>query len=155
MRRFWCLACGGAWVACQPIVVGIPASEDGGSSSSAGSSAVPSAGVGGSSDSGGGDRGGEPALTPSDAGGSGEAEVTAPSAAGQAGAAGDPCSLRISGHLSSLRGHAIVGAPLVLSGDADATTQSDANGNYAFTGLCPGQYQVMPTCLTSAVQLKL
>lgn len=153
MRRFLFLALGWGFAACQPIIVGMPETNEGGSSSRAGSGVLPAAGTAEISAPGGSSQGGEgPALS---AGAGGETDAAGANAAGDGGAPGDGCSLRITGHLSSLRGHPIVGAPLVLSGAADATTHSNESGDYAFTGLCPGQYELVPTCLTSGVSVDL
>lgn len=151
MRRFWFLVSVWGFAACQPIIVGIPASEEGGSSSHAGAGALPTAGVGATSAEGGAGQSGE---APSPAGAASDADVAGDSAAGDGGAPGG-CSLRITGHLSSLRGNPIVGATLELSGDAEAETQSDAQGDYAFTDLCPGDYDLLPTCLGSGVAVEL
>jgi hypothetical protein len=155
MRRFLFLAWGWGFVACQPIIVGMPETTDeGGSNSHAGSGVLPAAGAAEISENGGTNEGGDAPTTP--AGGAGDANAAGESAAGDGGvASSDGCSLRITGHLSSLRGHPIVGAPLVLTGDADATTRSDERGDYAFIGLCPGQYELVPTCLTSGVSVDL
>ncbi|HVY28458.1 MAG TPA: carboxypeptidase-like regulatory domain-containing protein [Polyangiaceae bacterium] len=153
MRRLGFLVWGWGFAACQPIIVGMPETNEGGSSSHAGTGVSLSAGVGGGSQNGGFSQGGE-APTPS-AGAGDQTDIAGDSAAGDGGAAGDGCSLRITGHLSSLRGHPIVGAQLVLSGDTEASTRSDESGNYVFTGLCPGHYELVPTCLTSGVTIDL
>lgn len=50
----------------------------------------------------------------------------------------------ISGNIT-LNGAALVGATVTLSGASSATTTTDANGNYSFTGLANGSYTVTPT----------
>jgi hypothetical protein len=50
----------------------------------------------------------------------------------------------ISGSIT-LNGAALVGATVTLSGASSATTTTDANGNYSFTGLDNGSYTVTPS----------
>jgi hypothetical protein len=147
------------------VIIGLPADEVGGAATG-GSPALPIAGAG--ADAVGGttpaSSGGSPVAhggEPSNAAGEADATDEAGAAAGGSdedgagGAFSTGCSLQVSGEVVSLRAHAIVGAELKLSGPSEATTRSDENGHYVFSGLCAGKYQVTPVCLTSSVSLDL
>ncbi len=51
----------------------------------------------------------------------------------------------VSGTVATARGAPIAGVTITLSGAANATTTTDANGNYTFTGLVNGAYTVTPS----------
>lgn len=174
MRRWWMLAAGWSWAACQPVIIGLPADDVGGAATG-GSSALPGAGTGAAATGGtspassGGSspaHAGEPSSAAGEAGAT--SETGAPGEAGAAGAAtggsdeggaggvsGAGCSLQISGVVVSLRAHPIAFAELKLSGPSEVTTRSDENGRYVFSGLCAGKYQITPVCLTSSVSFDL
>lgn len=51
----------------------------------------------------------------------------------------------ISGNIADASQADTAGVTLTLNGDASATTQTDAQGNYSFTGLANGNYTVTPS----------
>jgi hypothetical protein len=55
-----------------------------------------------------------------------------------------PDNLCINGTLTGCAGAAIADATVTLSGDASDTATTDANGDYSFCGLSPGDYTVTP-----------
>ncbi len=57
-----------------------------------------------------------------------------------------PATFSISGKVTLNPSHSgLAGVTMTLSGDANATTVTDASGNYSFTGLAPGMYSVTPS----------
>src|SRR5580658_7253033 len=52
--------------------------------------------------------------------------------------------LTISGEINDANGLPLPGVTVTLAGSLDVV-QTDANGNYSFTGLAPGSYSVRPT----------
>jgi hypothetical protein len=156
------LAAGWSWLACQPVIIGLPADAVGGAATG-GSSTLPDAGSGTDTMAGtppvssGGSSladAGEPSRLAGEAGATTQAGAAGGSDEGGAGAS-TGCSLQISGAVVSLRAHPIAFAQLKLSGPREATTRSDENGHYVFSGLCAGKYQVTPVCLTSSVSFDL
>jgi Carboxypeptidase regulatory-like domain len=63
---------------------------------------------------------------------------------GTSGGGGVAANLAISGQVTS-NGSGLSGATVALSGASSATTITDANGNYTFTGLDNGSYTVTPS----------
>src|SRR4030042_4769693 len=57
-----------------------------------------------------------------------------------------PATFSISGKVTLNPSHiGLAGVTMILSGNANATTLTDAGGNYSFTGLAPGIYTVPPS----------
>ena len=58
---------------------------------------------------------------------------------------GTPATYSASGHIASGSGVVLPGVTLSLTGQASATTSSDASGNFTFSGLASGSYTLTPT----------
>src|SRR4051812_25581458 len=61
-------------------------------------------------------------------------------------------TITISGRVTDANGLALAHLTVTLSGNVQTTKQTDAQGNYAFTGLNPGSYSVRPTLTGCAFQ---
>lgn len=134
-------------LSCQPIVIGSPEAAGGGADETPGTS----------SRAGTGNRG--PSLTWGGEGpnGAGEAEGGASTdSAGQAqGGATGSCSLTLSGHVTMPRGAPVIGMTVTLGGEATASAVTSARGDYTFENLCPGSYQITPSCGSSALAVEV
>jgi hypothetical protein len=53
--------------------------------------------------------------------------------------------VKVSGRVTSPDGAPLPGVTLTLSGDDGAETTTDANGDYAIPGVCPGSYELIPS----------
>ena len=64
---------------------------------------------------------------------------------GDDGGGGAAVTYSISGQVTSENGSGLSGVTMALSGASSATTITDANGNYTFTGLDNGSYTITPS----------